>query len=515
MKDGPRYVTIRDYLQVVRRYRLMIVVVVIAFAAAAYALSSGQKKEYQAEAALSFADSSQDSDLFGLDSAPNQTSEERAAVNAEAVTRPTTAARVKRRLRLHQSVDDLQTSVSARAEARTNLVVIQARAGQAALAARIANGFARETRARLERRQRRRYAQAAAQLRKRFRTLKKQSRDSFSRAVFAERISRIEALQDFAAPAQIVRRAEAPDAPASPRPLRDGFLGALLGLALGLVAAFLRDALDRRMRGSAEIEREFELPLLGQVSREAMGRVAFSVNGRDKLSPPDMEAFRILRTNLDLLEPRQAVRSVLVTSALPEEGKSTVAGSLATASAVAGRRTLMIESDLRRPTLAKRLGIAQRPGLSDLLAGTVELREAIQTIALHGPGTESNNAATHPAETLDCITAGTPSPRPAEVLDSDRMRALLSTDTVGYDLVVLDTSPLLPVADTLELLPHVDATLICVRASTTTREDAKAAKSVLERVPPRTAGLVVTGVKGSDRSAYGYYSYKYAYAEKV
>jgi capsular exopolysaccharide synthesis family protein len=210
-----------------------------------------------------------------------------------------------------------------------------------------------------------------------------------------------------------------------------------------------------------------------------------------------------MRTNVDFLDVDSRLTTLAVTSALPEEGKSTVACSLACAYALAGKRTLIVECDLRRPTLAHKLGLGNGPGLSDYLAGEAEPQAVVQPVAL--PGAQAP---------LVAIVAGTPSPRPAELLGSQRFGAFLDEVARAYDVVLLDTSPLLSVVDTLELVPRVDGVVVCVRAQQTTRDQAQAAKAALEHFPARPTGVVVTGVRAGDELDYGYYSYAYAYGAK-
>jgi Mrp family chromosome partitioning ATPase len=274
--------------------------------------------------------------------------------------------------------------------------------------------------------------------------------------------------------------------------------------------AFVRDSLDVRLRGSREIQAEVKLPLVGHVGNDAMGRAAVSTNGHGKLSAADLEGFRILRKNLEFLDIDSPLRTMAVTSALPEEGKSTVAAALAWAYAQNGKSTLLVECDLRRPALAERLGLNQAPGLSDYLteqAGPQEVLQSVPTASAPGDSKNGNGEAPlHTAAELVVITAGTPVPRPSDVLASQRFRDFLAQVRDAYDVVVLDTSPLLSVSDTLELLPQVDGTVLCVRAGQTRREEAKAAKAALDHLPDRPTGLVVTGIKEGEEADYGYYS---------
>ena len=515
MKDTPRYASLRDYVQVVRTHRIMIVAVTLAFAGGAYWFSSSQERSYVAETPISLDDATRDSDLVGVPKSYLSSAEQRATLAAEDVDTPAMARRVTKALRTKERPKKIRAAVTSGVDARSKLLVIQASWPTSKFAAKIANTYGRETVRKIVADDRRRYASTARTLRRRYRRLKRETKDPFSRAIYLERVARIEALADAARAAQIVRPATAPEDPTSPKPFRDAVLGGILGLVLAFIAAFVRDALDRRVRMAGEIEEEFELPILGQVREGALGKVPLPSEGQNALSPADLEAFRILRSSVELLddEPR---RVVLVTSPLPEEGKSTVATALAAAGANAGQRTLLLESDLRRPTLARRTGLMPSPGLSDVLAGKVDLREALQTVALSPPGGAQNGAspATNDARpsTLDCLTAGSPTPRPAELLRSAPMEQLLDSSTAGYDLVVVDTSPLLPVADTLALLPHAQVALICMRTSSATREEIHATKALLERVPSHVAGLVITGLRPRDAAAYGYYPYAYTYA---
>jgi Mrp family chromosome partitioning ATPase len=259
------------------------------------------------------------------------------------------------------------------------------------------------------------------------------------------------------------------------------------------------------------------------VRTDALGKSP-RLKGVQSAAPIDWELFRILRRNLDFLDPERALRTVAVTSSLPEEGKSTVASFLASASAAAGKPTLLIECDLRRPVLAKRLGIKSAPGLSDYLEGRAQLSDAIQQIGFGDPMSRngfnhSNGVAPAHAETqagnrahglmheLHCITAGTPTRHPAEMIRSEAMSNLLVEVSTTYELVVLDTPPMLSVVDALELLPQVEAAVICVRVLSTTRQQAGAGRAALKRLPEQPAGLVITGTTRTNDAEYGYYGY--------
>lgn len=515
MSDQPRYQTLRDYLRVIRAQRWLIVLFIVLFGGAAFAYSARQDPTYEAEASLAFKEPTQDLAFLGISAFPSSTPQQRAAVNSELVTRAAVARRVRDSLGIETSIESVQSSVSAQAEAQTNNVVIQARSGDDEFAAVLANAFAEQAAALANQEEQNRLEEAEKSVRRSFRDQRARGAGPIERATFADRIARIQALQDFGRPVEIIRRAETPAGPVSPDPVLNTTLGILLGLALGLLVAFARDSLDVRLRGSRDIQAHVKLPLIGHIGDDAMGTAGVaSQNGHKKVSPADLESFRILRKNLEFLDIDRTLRTIAVTSALPEEGKSTVAASLAGTFAQGGKRTLLVECDLRRPSLAERLGLKRSPGLTDYLTEQVSPQEVLQGVPVNAGETNGNGAAAAPmpgAEELVCITAGSPVPRPADILASKRFRDFLKEVSQAYDVVVLDTSPLLSVSDTLELIPHVDGVVLCIRAGRTRRDEAKAAKEALDHLPERPTGLVVTGIRAGDEVDYGYYSSAYAY----
>ncbi|MEX2196005.1 MAG: polysaccharide biosynthesis tyrosine autokinase [Thermoleophilaceae bacterium] len=514
VSDQPRYQTLRDYLRVIRAQRWLILLFIVLFGGAAFAYSARQDPTYEAEAALSFNEPTQDLSFLGVSAFPTETPQQRAAINSELVTRTAVARRVRDSLGLTSSIEELQDAVGAQPEAQTNLVVIEASAGDDEFAALLANEFAEQAAALANQESQDRLEEAEESLRETFRAQSERGVGPIERATFTDRIARLQALQDFGRPVEISRRAEVPSAPASPNPALNTTLGLLLGLALGLLVAFGRDSLDVRLRGSRDIQAHVKLPLVGHIGDDAMGTAgAASRNGHRKMSPADLESFRILRKNLEFLDIDRTLRTIAVTSALPEEGKSTVAASLAGTFAQGGKRTLLVECDLRRPALAERLGLQRTPGLTDYLTEQVSPQEVLQGVPVTTGETNGNGAAAPMpgAEELVCITAGSPVPRPADILASKRFRDFLKEVSEAYDVVVLDTSPLLSVSDTLELIPNVDGVVLCIRAGRTRRDEAKAAKEALDHLPDRPTGLVVTGIKPGDEADYGYYSSSYAY----
>ncbi len=520
-----RHVSLRDYLRVLRNNRTAVIALTILVAGLAAAWSLAQEPTYVAQARVTFQEESRSNAEAGLTAAQTQTADQLAAEGAATMLSNDVLLRVKRRLQSPRTTAQLRSMLSTSVDPSSALVTVEARTNDRSLAATLANEVARGAVTIQKNTERERYARNADRVESQYEKLRGEgsagSRTDFALATLLDRISTLRTLSLNATPARLAEAASVPSAPASPKPIRNTLLGGVLGLLLGIGVAFVRDSLDRRLRDSDEIQQTLDLPVVGMVRVEALGNAAYVPNGRGPMTDQDIESFRILRTNLEFLDVDRPMTTVLVTSPLPEEGKSTVAASLAAANAAAGKRTLLVECDLRRPSLPERLSVKRSPGLSDYLAGKAQAGEILQVVTLShsDPAAAANGAGagTATAEAvagkLVVIAAGSYSIRPAELLGSQRFRDFLDQVSAAYDTVVLDSPPLLSVSDTLELVPLVDSILLCIRADQTTRDQARAVKEALAHLPERTTGIVVTGLKPGREHDYGYYSYAY-YGER-
>ena len=293
---------------------------------------------------------------------------------------------------------------------------------------------------------------------------------------------------------QITSQAVAPGSPTSPRPLRDAGFAALLGLLLGVGIALVRDALNRTVTDPHDMESTLGFPLLGYVRSDILGTAPVTQNGTIDVAE-HLDSFRILRANSQFLGGDRPVATLAVTSPLPDEGKSTVAAWYAYVNALAGKRTILVECDLHRPVVAGGFDLDPSPGLSDHLNGNAEASEIRRSIMVEGPT----------AQPLSVVPSGTQAPQPTELLASPRFETFLAEIARDYELVVLDCPPLLPVADTLSIVPRVGGVILCIRLGQTTRDQAIAAKDALRRLPARPVGLVLTDSEpGSDYDYSGY-----------
>jgi capsular exopolysaccharide synthesis family protein len=507
-----RYSSLTDYLKVVRRHRILIIVVTLALGAIAFLYSKTQATTYEAEAQMSFGDPFANLQLLnGGSGIPQESAAVRAANASVLVTSP----RIERvATKMFKHGPPRGCSIDASVLVETNNVAVDGTCRTADDAALFTNTYAKAARKVGN-------AQARAEIDRVSKALADQIKQAKQSPVtgitgptvtaLEQELSRVEAVKQSATPVQIVQAATPPTGSSSPRPIRNTGIGLALGLVLGLLAAFGRDALDRRVRSSHEVHEGLGLPVLGRVSRTALGHAGLVRNGREAMNDADFEAFRVLRMNLAYLAKGEPVNSVLVTSGLPEEGKSTVSAALASAAVLAGQRTLLVECDLRRPCFAQRLGVQPQPGLTDYLLGNAAPQDILQTVELTEParvnGSQPAAPASDTAGTLVCIAGGTMVSNPAELLMSERFEDFLEKVSKAYDLVVVDAAPLLAVVDPMEILPHVDAAIVCVRAQQTTREQARAARAALSALPERPMGAVLTGMRRGDPDAYDYYGY--------
>lgn len=282
-----------------------------------------------------------------------------------------------------------------------------------------------------------------------------------------------------------------PAAPSSPNTKLNVLLGLMLGAALGVAYALIKAALDRRLRTVDAIERNFDIPVLGAIPHDAnISKRGVARVDRDFHTA---EAVRQIRTNLQFMDIDNPPRIIVVTSAEPGEGKSTVSIALAEAIAESGAQVILIDADLRRPSLVEYLGLVPGAGLTDVLVGRVNPDHVLQPWGNSGR--------------MQVMGAGSIPPNPSELLGSTTMRALLERLDPSA-IILIDTPPLLPVTDAAILTARTDGALVVARAGSTTIDTLDKALANLERVKGRALGVILDGVsrKGDVR-----YSEKYSY----
>ena len=292
-----------------------------------------------------------------------------------------------------------------------------------------------------------------------------------------------------------------------PKLLRNGALAAVLGLLLGAGLAFLRDTLNTRVRSAGEVQSLLSLPLLGRIP-EPQGRRRGS-NGLVMLANPSSplaEPFRILATNLEIVNLERDAVKIMFTSATREEGKSTTVANLAVALARAGRRVILADLDVRKPSLARLFELGERPGLTNVVLGRVPLDEALVSIPFHDFRAASDSPWDDGVvDALQVLPVGPLPPNPAEFVGSDGIAALLARLEERADLVLVDAPPILDLSDTVTLSGRVDGLVIVTRVPFVKRSALAELHRVVSAAPTMKLGFVLTGATaGGNYGAYGY-----------
>jgi succinoglycan biosynthesis transport protein ExoP len=497
---------VHDYQRLLSRHKLTLLAAVIIGAAVAFVYAATVTPRYDSTASIQFQDVTEQEALVGSSAATLETPAALSAGSLLNVTDNMVLGAARRALGTKLTIAQLQNAISASVNANSGFVDIEASASSAGFASRLANAVAQATIEETNQQQRAIFQTDAVQLMHQIATIPDNVANVITRQNDQANLSRLQTLSIVARPAEIATTAQAPSSPASPKQAFDTILGGILGLIVGLGIAYVRESLDRRLHSPEDIAAELEgLPVLGFISDDVLGGAPLLSGSDDPETRVAVANFGILRRNVELASlDGSSIKVIAVTSPAPEEGKTTVALSLACAFASVGRRTVLVEADLRRPTLGERLELARTPGLTDYLAGGASPTEILRRVPLPARAAPHVNGGSN---SLVTILAGDPVQNPDELLASSRFRDALAELAEAYDIVVIDTAPLLPVPDTLEVLPQVDAFLICIREGRTTRTDVAALKTLIARLPSKATGCVTTGVPHRDYKASGYYDY--------
>ena len=288
-----------------------------------------------------------------------------------------------------------------------------------------------------------------------------------------------------------VESASVPISPVSPRPLRNTALAGAVGLLLAVGIAFLVEYLDDTLKNSEDIERVLKLPVIGyiaQIRYESGQSESLYVSHQPR--SPVTEAFRSLRTNLEFAGVDHPIRRLLVTSAGPNEGKSTIAVNLAATIAQGGKQVIIIDADLRRPSVHRFFKVSNQIGLSDLFRGSGSVHSVAQRV--------------NDQENISVITSGSLPPNPSELLASARMQQILQEAEQEADIVVLDGPPLL-VADVQIMASKVDGVVFVIYPGHTHADDALATLEQLNRAGARILGVILNRIPRERADYYGGY----------
>jgi polysaccharide biosynthesis transport protein len=336
----------------------------------------------------------------------------------------------------------------------------------------------------------------------------------------------------------IVRPANEPSAPVGSEALNTVLVGGLLGLMLGLVLAFVQETLDTSIGTIEDVETYLDVPVLGivphidpretmqrlierrpglaQIDAEALQSHALLITHFDPKSPV-AEAYRTLRTHIQFARQDRGGKVLVVTSPTLQEGKTTTIVNLALTMAQSGQRTLLVGGNMRRPSIHRFFGIEREPGLSDILVGNARWRDCIRTVAdiLMGRFEMEDIMASPGLDNLHIIEAGPVPANPSELLSTEAMTTFLREVSEEYDIVLIDTPPVLPVTDSAIVAAKADGVLLVYQAGKVGRLVLKRAKAHLESTRAKVWGVVLNDVQ-TEVSGYTYtHYYTHYYGEET
>lgn len=290
----------------------------------------------------------------------------------------------------------------------------------------------------------------------------------------------------------VIKPAVAPSAPSAPNTRLNLAASLIVGLGVGIAFALLRSTFDSRIRGEVDLRRVTDMPVLGGISfdQDAARKPLLTQAAQQS---PRAESFRQLRTNLQFANVTGHAKSILVTSSLPGEGKSTTATNLAIAIANTGSTVCLVDADLRRPMVSEYLGLDRNAGLTTALVGAADMDDLLQHWG---------------QDQLYVLASGQIPPNPSELLGSEVMGQLLSQLEQTFDTVIIDAPPLLPVTDAAVLSRHVGGVVLVVGTQKVKQQDVEKSLKALDLVDASVLGVVLNRLpaKGPDAYSYGYYS---------
>jgi tyrosine-protein kinase len=477
-------------LQMLRRRAPVIVLCCVLTAAAAFIFAKYEHKEYTATAQVLFRTQEQDEEAAGLPIVSSASPQPEQDTYLSLATLPRVAAEAAARLGGGLTRTEVANSVSVSQVTDTDLASVSATWTSPSFAAKLADAYAESVIADRQQTDANYYASALNAVRLQYDVLTASQKIGAVGVDLKDREASLETLSQLqSSDVQLEQTAVVPTSPSSPKVLRDTAFGAILGLLLGLVLAFVLQRFDRRLRDPAELERVYGLPLLGVVpDSPTFDQTRKRPGGAAAVPPGEGQVFGLLRAHVRYFNVDRELRVVVVVSAGAGAGKTTVASNLAMASAVVGSRVLLLETDLRKPTVARYLKLKTGPGLSEVLVHSQSLDDAVQRVDFGGHG-DSDSC-------LDALVAGEVlPPNPPLVIESQIMRTIIAEAREKYDLVIIDTPPLALVPDAFPLVRQADGVLIVSRIGQDRTDVAAQLRETLQSAGAPVIGVVANAYK--------------------
>lgn len=512
-------VDFRSYLRPIWRRKWIIATIVVLVTAGTYLYARHEKKSYTASTLVYFSVADPTTPVSIIDTPGTtvqppdgqQMTDITSLMTAQSVTQA-----VENKLKVSagaaENVDASLLDTTATSNNGTSFIVVSATSGSPRLAARLANTYVSVYLASRSAAEVSAANAAVAADRAELATVGTSAANASQRQTLLTQITALREITLNPNPgAHETSPALVPTVPSSASPVRDAVFAAIIALLFSVAIVFGFDIFDRRLVRVATIESLYRRPVLAVLPH--VRNAAPVVDGRPVLPETMIETMRTLRINLRVAGGEHGPRVIVVTSAVPGEGKSTVARDLALIYADAGERTLLIDADMRRPSIPKLFGIDDTTvGLAQVLRGEAYASDSVRRVlGAHDAGASTNgngSAPTRgaaPAGSLDVLAHGDYADNPVALLSSIAMEQLLQQARDIYDVVVIDTAPVLAVSDAVMLLGMADAGLVVARLGVTTRDIGKRMTEVLARLPKaRIAGVVVNDLRDTGFLDEGY-----------
>ena len=497
----PEAANLRRLIRVFTHRWVLIVGCALALGTFSLALSLSKTSLYAASSTLLFRSDNLDQQLFGgtILKASNDPVRE-GSTNLGLASLGAVSAETAKAMGRGMTAGHVAGAVSVSAKGESDLVLVTATDPDPVLAAEIANAYALQFVQFRINADRSKVQQAVTLVENQLKVA-----GSAASTQSAELVQQLDRLRLFEAlqtgNAEVVQKASPPSSPSSPTPIRDAALGLFVGFILGLLSALVLDRLDRRLTDVAMIEEDLGLSVLAVVPKSEKLAQEREVGIQAKA---ELEVFRMLRARMRYFNVDRDIRTVVVGSSAAGDGKSTVSLHLCLAAAsAAGVRVLLIEADMRRPTIASKASVGTGLGLSELITQqNLEMADVIVEVPFSiGKKDEAEKVS------FDLIPAGAEPPNPFDLIASARMTAIIADARERYDLVVIDTPPVSVVSDSMPLMQQVDGVIVVARLGHTTRDGLKRLTSTMEDMTAPLLGIVVNGLEASERG----YGYGYGY----
>jgi len=500
-------VTFADYLDVVRRHRWSIILTGILVAVAVAAFTARQTQDYKATAQVIELGATGPTGLNSTEI------DRRAQTDASLARTPSLAAKVLKATGAKESTDEFLSHSSVDAGASSDVLTFRVTDANPALAVNLANSYARNFATYRTEVGQAAFNRAKESLEANLATTEAQLKQAKAAAgdspspnvsVLAQRYASLLDEQQRLETTQAVDSSNLVVVPSTravrggPHVARNTILGLVFGLLLGTILAFVREALDPRIRTAEEVSEELGLPLLGRIPAPRQSARRGRPIMLEQPGSPMAEPYRILRTNVEFANRPFGATTIMIVGAAGDDERTAIVANLGVSFARAGRRVTLVDLDLRDPSLRDLFGLRDGPGITDLAMKHVRLTQALKRVSLRNPSADDMEMGGWSGKgTLTVVQAGKTPQDPGDFVGMQTLGEMLEQLAERSDLVLIDAPPILDYSDAVALSANVDAIVVALKLGALTRQDGDELRRVLDVCPAPKLGYVITGGDGS------------------